>query len=147
MELQPLTENLIPQMAALEALCFSLPWTEEMIANELKKTNCIYLAALDNDKLIGYIGMQSVLDEGYINNVAVHPDYRRQGVASALLSNLIELARQSQLAFLTLEVRKSNSSAIALYTGFGFTPVGIRKNYYVKPREDAILMTIFFTKE
>ena len=147
MELLKLTEAHIPQMVELEKICFSLPWTADMIRSELNNPSCLYLAAVDGDTLVGYIGIQTVLDEGYINNVAVRPEYRRQGIAAALISLLIEQTRAIGLAFMTLEVRESNAPAIALYEKLGFTTVGIRKNYYEKPRENAILMTIFFTKE
>lgn len=147
MVLVRLTEAHIPQMEELERICFSMPWSAEMIRSELENPSCLYLAALEGDTLVGYIGVQTVLDEGYINNVAVRPEYRRRGIASALISLLIEQAREIGLAFLTLEVRASNNAAIALYEKLGFSPVGRRRNYYEKPREDAILMTIFFTKE
>lgn len=147
MELVKLTEAHIPQMVELEKICFSMPWTADMIRSELNNPSCLYLAAVDGDTLVGYIGVQTVLDEGYINNVAVHPEYRRRGIAAALISLLAEQAQAIGLAFLTLEVRESNAPAIALYEKLGFTTVGRRKNYYEKPREDAILMTIFFTKE
>ena len=147
MELVKLTADHIPQMVELEKICFSLPWTADMIRSELNNPSCLYLAAVDGDTLAGYIGIQTVLDEGYINNVAVRPEYRRRGIAAALISLLIEQARAIGLAFMTLEVRESNAPAIALYEKLGFTTVGRRKNYYEKPREDAILMTIFFTKE
>lgn len=147
MELVKLTEAHIPQMVELEKICFSLPWTADMIKSELNNPSCLYLAAVDGDTLVGYIGVQTVLDEGYINNVAVRPEYRRQGIAAALISLLVEQARAIGLAFMTLEVRESNAPAISLYEKLGFTTVGRRKNYYEKPREDAILMTIFFTKE
>lgn len=147
MELVKLTEAHIPQMVELEKICFSMPWTADMIRSELNNPSCLYLAAVDGDTLVGYIGVQTVLDEGYINNVAVRPEYRRRGIAAALISLLAEQARAIGLAFMTLEVRESNAPAIALYEKLGFTTVGRRKNYYEKPREDAILMTIFFTKE
>lgn len=147
MELVKLIEAHIPQMVELEKICFSLPWTADMIRSELNNPSCLYLAAVDGDTLVGYIGVQTVLDEGYINNVAVRPEYRRKGIAAALISLLINEARAIGLAFMTLEVRESNAPAIALYEKLGFTTVGRRKNYYEKPREDAILMTIFFTKE
>lgn len=147
MELVKLTEAHIPQMVELEKICFSMPWTADMIRSELNNPSCLYLAAVDGDTLVGYIGVQTVLDEGYINNVAVRPEYRRRGIAAALISLLVEQAQAIGLAFMTLEVRESNAPAIALYEKLGFTTVGRRKNYYEKPREDAILMTIFFTKE
>lgn len=147
MQLIRLTEEHIPQMVELEKICFSMPWSADMIRSELENPSCLYLAAVDRNTLVGYIGVQTVLDEGYINNVAVRPEYRRRGIASALISLLIEQAREIGLSFLTLEVRESNSAAIAVYEKLGFGPVGRRKNYYEKPREDAVLMTIFFTKE
>lgn len=147
MELVKLTEAHIPQMVELEKICFSMPWPADMIRSELNNPSCLYLAAVDGDTLVGYIGVQTVLDEGYINNVAVRPEYRRRGIAAALISFLAEQAQAIGLAFMTLEVRESNAPAIALYEKLGFTTVGRRKNYYEKPREDAILMTIFFTKE
>lgn len=148
MELVRLTEAHIPQMVELEKICFSMPWTADMIRSDLENPNCLYLAAVDGDTLVGYIGVQMVLhDEGYINNVAVRPEYRRRGIASALISLLIEQGREIGLAFLTLEVRESNAPAIAIYEKLGFSPVGRRRNYYRKPREDAILMTIFLAKE
>ena len=147
MELIKLTEAHIPQMVELEKICFSMPWTADMIRSELNNPSCLYLAAVDGDTLVGYIGVQTVLDEGYINNVAVRPEYRRRGIAAALISLLAEQAQAIGLAFMTLEVRESNAPAIALYEKLGFTTVGRRKNYYEKPREDAILMTIFFTKD
>lgn len=147
MELVKLTEAHIPQMVELEKICFSMPWTADMIRSELNNPSCLYLAAVDGDTLVGYIGVQTVLDEGYINNVAVRPEYRRRGIAAALISLLADQAQAIGLAFMTLEVRESNAPAIALYEKLGFTTVGRRKNYYEKPREDAILMTIFFTKE
>ncbi len=147
MELVKLTEAHIPQMVELEKICFSMPWTADVIRSELNNPSCLYLAAVDGDTLVGYIGVQTVLDEGYINNVAVRPEYRRRGIAAALISLLAEQAQAIGLAFMTLEVRESNAPAISLYEKLGFTTVGRRKNYYEKPREDAILMTIFFTKE
>ena len=147
MELIKLTEAHIPQMVELEKICFSMPWTADMIRSELNNPSCLYLAAVDGDTLVGYIGVQTVLDEGYINNVAVRPEYRRRGIAAALISLLAEQAQAIGLAFMTLEVRESNAPAIALYEKLGFTTVGRRKNYYEKPREDAILMTIFFKKD
>ena len=85
--------------------------------------------------------MSYVLDEGYISNVAVSAEYRRQGIADALINKLCERAEELDLSFVTLEVRKSNDPAIALYSKYGFVPVGERKNYYEQPRENALLMT------
>ena len=101
-----------------------------------------FLVALDDqDHVVGYAGLQAVLDEGYITNVAVRPDCRKQGVAGKLLQVFLDFAQANHLAFLTLEVRASNYPAIALYGSRGFRGVGRRKNYYEHPREDAIIMT------
>ena len=128
----------------IECACFSLPWTREQLEKQMIADNCVFLAAIgDNGAVMGYIGMMYVLDEGYISNVAVSPEFRRQGVADALISALIERAEKT-LAFVTLEVRESNQPAISLYSKHGFEVVGKRKNYYDKPKENAFLMTLFF---
>jgi len=133
---------MLPQLEQIESQCFSVPWTEAMLRSQLAPENHIFLAAeTPEGTVIGYVGLMFVLDEGYISNVAVAANYRRQGVAAALIGALIERAKDKRLSFLTLEVRAGNAPAIALYEKFGFAPVGRRKNYYEKPAEDAILMT------
>ena len=127
----------------LERLCFSVPWTRAQLEAELPDAHHEFLVAESGDLLLGYIGMMHVLDEGYISNVAVAPDSRRQGIASALITALLRRAQEKELAFVTLEVRASNAPAIALYERFGFEPVGRRKGYYEMPKEDAVLMTKF----
>ena len=133
----------IPALAALEKECFSLPWTEEQLRASLPGERSVLLAAEGAGKVLGYVGMMHVLDEGYLSNVAVDPACRRQGVAKALIAELLRRAGEFSLAFVTLEVRESNTPAIALYEGFGFAPVGRRKNYYDAPKEDAVLMTVY----
>ncbi len=135
------------EIAEIENACFSLPWTFEQLEKQMSADNCIFLAATNDDgALMGYIGLMFVLDEGYISNVAVSPNYRRRGVADALITELIERTKK-RLSFLTLEVRESNLAAIELYSKHGFEQVGKRKNYYDKPKEAALLMTLFFKKE
>ena len=113
-----------------------------MLAEELDNYISAFVVALDdNDNVAGYAGLQAVLDEGYITNVAVRPDCRRQGIAGKLLQVFLDFAKGNHLAFLSLEVRASNYDAIALYGSRGFRSVGRRKNYYEHPREDAIIMT------
>ena len=146
-EIVPLTEAHLPRAAELEKLCFSLPWPEEALRRAAADPAQLWLAAVSEGRLLGYAGMQTVLDEGYIDNVAVDPAFRRRGVASALLRGLIRAAGARELAFLTLEVRESNAGAIALYEGFGFRTVGRRPGYYEKPREDALIMTLFFNDQ
>ena len=140
----PVSESMLPQIERIEQACFSLPWTPAQLASQLDESRYVFLAAVQDGRVLGYIGMLYVLDEGYISNVAVAPESRRHGVGRALIAELLERCRELELAFVTLEVRPSNLPAVALYEGFGFTPVGRRKNYYDKPSEDALLMTKFW---
>lgn len=112
-----------------------------MLREELGKG--IFLVAEQDGAVAGYVGCQTVLDEGYITNVAVSPDCRRQGIGRALIAELTERAKRAGLAFVTLEARESNAPAITLYEGAGFRRVGVRKNFYTAPAEDAVLMTLF----
>ncbi len=137
----------VPEIARIETECFSDPWSESSICSQLTGPNHVFLAALDGERLIGYVGLMYVLDEGYIANVAVTGEYRRQHVADALIQELIRRGAQLQLRFLTLEVRVSNTPAQTLYQKHGFEPVGLRKKYYEKPREDALLMTLYLKEE
>ena len=142
----PMTYDHVPQAAELERLCFADPWSERMLREHLDNQCAAAIAAVGEDgTLLGYAGLLVVLDEGYITNVAVRPAYRRQGIASDLLGVFERFARGHQLAFLTLEVRASNAAAIALYEIMGYARVGVRKNYYEHPREDAVIMTREFT--
>lgn len=137
MTITPMQEHHLSALAQVEQACFAHPWSEQGLRSELG--NGIFLVAEREGAVLGYVGCQTVLDEGYITNVAVLPAYRRQGVAQALLSTLH--ARATHLAFVTLEVRASNQPAIALYEQFGYQPVGVRKRFYTHPTEDALLMT------
>ena len=121
--------------------------SEDMLAEELYNDNASFIVAVaDDGTVLGYAGLTVVLDEGYINNVAVRSQYRRMGVADALLGTFINFA-EDHLAFLTLEVRASNDKAISLYTKNGFVQEGRRKDYYKDPKEDAIIMTRRFSGE
>ena len=127
---------------AVEIGTFVDAWSRDAFVSDMKNPVARYLVAEQDGKTAGYVGCQTVLDEGYITNVAVSPDFRRQGIARALIAELTAKAGENKLAFVTLEVRESNAPAIALYTGAGFTPVGKRKNFYSNPTENAVLMTI-----
>lgn len=139
-------EEMLPQLLEIEKECFSVPWTEAMLRAQMAPETHIFLTAETDGTVLGYIGLMFVLDEGYISNVATAPQFRRQGVAEALIRALVRRAEEKRLAFLTLEVRESNAPAIALYEKCGFRTVGRRKNYYEKPTEDAILMTRLLEK-
>ena len=142
----PLTADHLDEVAELERICFSAPWSRNMLAEELDNALSALLVALDDsDRVVGYAGVQVILDEGYITNVAVRPECRRQGIAGKLLDVFLNFAEGNKLAFLTLEVRESNHAAIILYGRHGFRSVGRRRNYYEHPREDAIIMTKEFT--
>lgn len=143
-KLVPMTIEHIPQIAALERACFSRPWSEESLQGELWNDSAVIIVAEGEDgTVLGYAGLQTVLDEGYITNVAVDETFRRQGVAHELIAAFVRFG-QAKLAFLTLEVRASNTPAISLYAKHGFAEVGRRKNYYEAPKEDALLMTLTF---
>ncbi len=133
----------VRQIAALEQICFSSPWTSGQILGQLKDSSHEFLAAVspDSGTVLGYVGMMYVLDEGYISNVAVDPQYRRLGVADALVDGMVALCKEHGLSFVTLEVRAGNTPAIMLYEKHGFERVGLRRNYYTHPKEDAVLMT------
>ena len=138
----------IDAIEAMEKQCFSAPWTREMLIKQLPDDMHIFLAAVDdNGEAVGYVGLMNVLDEGYISNVAVSPEMRRQGIGDMLIDELILRARAKKLSFVTLEVRESNLAAQMLYKKHGFAEVGRRRNYYVRPTEDAILMTRFIDEE
>lgn len=130
----------VSQIAQLEAQCFSDPWSEKSIASELENPLSLWLVAEENGQVYGYVGSQTVLDESDMMNVAVDPRFRRQGIARALIEVLIaELAKMGSRC-LRLEVRVSNESARALYARMGFQQLGLRKNYYHNPKEDALIL-------
>ena len=142
----PMNADHLDEVAELERICFSTPWSRNMLAEELDNLLSAFLVALDDrDRVVGYAGVQVILDEGYITNIAVRPECRQQGIAGKLLQVFLDFAQANKLAFLTLEVRASNHTAIMLYGSRGFRSVGRRKNYYEHPKEDAIIMTREFT--
>lgn len=138
--IKPIDEKLIPAVAALERECFSEPWSETAILDSFR-AGTHFFTVCDGDRLIGYAGISTVLDEGYITNVAVTASARRMGAASLLMHRLFQLARERALSFISLEVRRSNEPAIALYERFGFAAEGLRKGFYRDPTEDALIMT------
>lgn len=136
----------LPDILQVERESFSHPWTEAMFQEEMDGKFSVYRVAIVEEKAVAYMGMWILADEGHITNVAVGKAYRRQGIGGALIDDFIALAKEKALSLMTLEVRQSNKSAIAMYTGKGFVPVGRRKKYY-NNTEDAILMTKFFDTE
>lgn len=139
MTIVSMEERHLAALAEIEKACFRAPWSADMLHEELGKG--LFLIAEQDGEAVGYVGCQTVLDEGYITNVAVSPDCRRQGIGRTLIEELKKRAAQSGLSFITLEARASNAPAIALYEGAGFRQVGVRRNFYTAPTEDAVLMT------
>lgn len=130
----------VPRMAELETLCFADPWSEDALRSELSGLNkVVYVAAEVDGVVVGYAGIWVILDEGHITNVAVHPDYRRHGIGREIVSRLLAFSEEEGVEQQTLEVRPSNSGAIALYEGFGFQLAGRRKGYYADNHEDALI--------
>lgn len=133
-------------IAQIEQQCFSSPWSETAVLDSYN-TNTLFFVALDGNKVVGYCGMQQVLDEGFVTNIAVLPQYRNLGIGKMLVGRLVEYARANRLASVSLEVRTSNSVAQHLYSSFGFSAVGMRNGFYSKPSENAIIMTFFTDSE
>ena len=130
----------VSQIAELEKVCFSDPWSENSISSELDNKLSLWIVAVEDGVLAGYVGSQTVLGWADMMNIAVAPQYRRQGIGENLVRELIRHLRRNDVSCLTLEVRVSNLSAIALYTKLGFNQVGRRPKYYHNPREDALIL-------
>lgn len=136
----PMQECHVEEVAKLEPLCFAVPWSEKAFYIEMKNNLACYSVVIVDDKVVGYGGFWNVLNEGHITNIAIHPDYRRQGLATALMKYMIFRAEEKNVNEMDLEVRVSNEAAISLYKKFGFAEVGVRKGYYSDNGEDALLM-------
>lgn len=139
-EIVEMTASHVPQVANLEKMCFHDPWSEASIASELANPLALWLVAAENEQVVGYVGSQTVIDMTDMMNIAVHPDFRRKGIANMLVARLVEALKERQSSSLMLEVRASNVGAQALYEKLGFAQVGLRKNYYRNPKEDALIL-------
>ncbi len=140
MEYVLMNESHVQPIADIEKLCFSDPWSVNSIGSELRNPLSLWLVALEDGNVAGYVGSQTVLGEADMMNLAVHPDYRRRGVGEQLVLQLVDHLRRQGSHILMLEVRASNEPAIALYKKLGFIQVGRRPNYYTKPKEDALIL-------
>lgn len=136
----PMNESHVRGVAELEKLCFSAPWSERSVAAELRSEWSLWLVEEREGRVVGYVGSQSCPPEADVMNVAVSPDYRRQGIGESLMVALGETLAQKGIESLTLEVRASNEAAISLYDRLGYTQIGRRPNYYTDPGEDALIM-------
>lgn len=139
MEIVRLNKSHVAEVAALERECFSFPWSENSIRSELTNELSLWLVAVEENRVLGYVGSQTVLGESDMLNLAVRSDCRRRGIGKALVEALCAALQAENAACLTLEVRASNEAAKALYGVLGFVPVGRRPRYYSRPTEDAEL--------
>lgn len=139
-KIEPMNSSHIEGVFEVSKLSLAEAWNMESIEKELSNKLAKYLVALDENKVIGFLGMWVVFDEGDITNIAVHPNYRKQGIGSLLMDNLIALCKENNINSLTLEVRESNRPAQNLYKKHEFKEEGIRKNFYDNPKENAIIM-------
>lgn len=140
MNIRQMTEEDLEEVCEIEKDIFSEPWTREDFDNSIKDTNNKYLIAEEQGCIAGYCGYWGIVGEGYIYNVAVRKDFRRRQIALSMLKELIQQAFQMGISSLTLEVRYSNNAAIELYKRLGFVNSGIRRDFYSKPKEDAVIM-------
>lgn len=147
MKIIDMNEKHIPELAQLEKICFSQPWSEKSLSEELDNRTAHFLVAESDEKIAGYIGIFVVCESCYVSNVAVFPEYRRQGVAKQLIERACVVAEENGAESISLEVRPSNAAAVSLYGSVGFEEVGIRKNFYRAPVEDALIMTRTLTKK
>lgn len=135
-----MTPDDVKEVAGIEKEIFSTPWSEKSFADSISSNDNIYVVAKEEGKIIGYVGIWIVADEGQINNVAVRKEFRNKGVCGKLLEFAMDKAKEKKVSAFTLEVRAGNAAAIHLYEKIGFVNSGTRKNYYKKPDEDAIIM-------
>lgn len=140
LQIRPMQPEDLKEVSRIESETFSVPWSEQGFAASLEEEAACYLTVLYGGKIVGYCGMLQVLDEADITNVAVSRDYRGCGIGFAMLKELLRYGAQRGVAGFTLEVRESNAAAIALYEKLGFENCGIRKKFYEKPVENAVIM-------
>src|SRR3990172_9707514 len=132
----------LPGILAIETASFKTPWSETLFYNEISKAISVSRVAKINGKVVGYLCANVIIDEGHILDLAVHPEYRRLGVASCMIKEMLDLMKDNNCRSVFLEVRISNEEARKMYEKFGFGLLGTRKNYYVSPVEDAVVMVL-----
>lgn len=140
--IRQMKEEDIPLVVEIEKISFTTPWSETSFYNEIYNPRSTVRSAIVGQRLAGFICASQVADEGHILDLAVHPDFRRKGIAKVLVKTIIEELKENACRFLYLEVRASNDIARKFYEGIGFRVVGTRKRYYLKPEEDAIILML-----
>jgi len=141
--LDTLKPEYVSQVAEIEKQCFSLPWSQDAFYGEIDNPLATYVVAVEEKHVLGFAGVHVIAGEGYITNIAVSENARRRGIGEMMLERIIDICK-SKCTFVTLEVRASNTPAISLYEKLGFETMGIRRNFYEKPTEDAVIMTLTF---
>lgn len=144
LHIEYMTADHIDQIALLEKQCFTTPWSNNALRQELEVDNAVFLAALYDNNVVGYVGMHNNLGEGYVTNIAVDKHYRRKSIGQQLMLALFDYAINNNMQFISLEVRVTNNAAISLYEKLGFERLGVRKGFYSHPTEDALIMTKYF---
>ncbi|GIM29169.1 ribosomal-protein-alanine acetyltransferase [Clostridium polyendosporum] len=136
----PMDESCLDDVLDISRLSFAIPWTKNSFQNELRNNFATYVVAKVDERVIGYGGMWIIIDEGHITNIAVHPDYRGQGIGNTILNSMINICNEKCVKAMTLEVRISNIAAQNLYKKYGFIKEGVRHKYYEDNKEDAVIM-------
>ncbi|MDH5202417.1 MAG: ribosomal protein S18-alanine N-acetyltransferase [Nitrospirota bacterium] len=138
--IRDMNEPDLPAVLEIEHISFTIPWSIDSFIHELRNQYSITKVAVIEDNVIGYICAHHIIDESHILNLAVHPDFRRCGIATKLVKEVLDELEGKGCRFIYLEVRVSNLVARNFYARLGFKEVGVRRNYYTSPREDAIIM-------
>ena len=143
----PTEEKYVDDIFSIEFASFPDPWSKTALIGEISAKHSICRTAINQatGEVLGHVTMRHIINEGHINNIVVAPAHRRKGVAAQLLTALIETAQQYEMIGITLEARAGNYAAISLYEKYGFKIEGLRKNYYHKPSEDAVIMWLYFS--
>ena len=142
----PMEQRHIASLAVLEKIGFGeLAWNEQGLSDELTNETAHFLVLEADGEVVGYIGTFVVIDSCYVSNIAIMPQYRRRGFGQLLLQRACENARDLGALSISLEVRPSNSPAIALYEKLGFEEIGLRKGFYREPKEDALILSLDLT--
>ena len=140
MLIREMTEEDISEVYFIEKDTFSQPWSEDDFRNAIQDVNNNYLVAVMDERVVGYCGYWGIAGEGDIYNVAVKKEYRGKRIGFQMLNSLIQEANRRGITSLTLEVRCTNAAALRLYESLGFERAGVRKDFYSKPKEDAVIM-------